>query len=443
MKVLKSLREHNGFMKYLKNTSWVFLEKVLRIFVGIFVSVWIARYLGPEQFGILNYAIAIVGIFTAFAALGLDSIVVRELVKDETNKYEIIGTSFFLKIIGALLTLFFIYIFTSILPNDSLTNSILFIIASSTIFHSFNVIDFYFQSKVLSRYVVYANVVSLFLSSIVKIVLILNNSPLIAFALAILFDSFILGIGLIYYYFSLNQIRNIYYYKFSIETAKSLLNDSWPLILSGVFISIYMKIDQVMINAFLGSEAVGIYSAAARLSEAIYFIPVVVSASLFPAIVNAKNNNNKLIYYSRLQKLYDFMVWTAILIALPIMLFSTNIVNVLYGQEYAQSSTILIIHIWTSVFVFLGVASGKWFVSENFMKLYLLRSFYGVLCNVVLNLIMIPIYGIEGAAVATLFGYAVVAYFSDLFNIKTRRNFKMKTKALLVWRFFKTLKELK
>lgn len=436
MKILKPLIENKGFIKYFKNTSWVLFEKVLRIFVGIFVTVWVARYLGPEQFGILSYAIALVGLFSAFATLGLDSITVRELVKNETIQNQIIGTVFWIKVLGAILVLFFIYIFISILPNDSNTNLIIFIIASSTIFQSFNVIDFYFQSKVLSRYVVYANIISLSLSSIIKIALILFESSLISFAWVVLFDSFILSIGLLYYYFLTNPITNIRFYKFSKDLAKSLLNDSWPLILSALLISVYMKIDQVMINSMLGSNAVGQYSAAVRLSEAWYFVPVVIAASLFPAVINAKQHS-EILYYKRLQQLYDFMVWTAILISIPVALYSDAIVNFLYGIEYGKTSNVLKIHIWTSVFVFLGVASSKWFVTENFMKLFFVRSLYGVLCNITFNIILIPLYGIEGAAISTLFGQILVTYLSDLFSVKTRRNFKMKTKTLFISRYFK------
>ena len=202
---LQSLKNHQGFMKYFKNTSWLFAEKVLRMAVGLFVGIWVARYLGPERFGLLSYAQSFVGLFTAFAALGLDGIVVRELVKDSTKENELIGTAFWLKVMGAfavLVVLAFAVRFTS---NDHFTNVLVFIIASATIFQSFNVVDMYFQSKVLSRYVVFANIFSLFCSSIVKIVLILLHAPLIYFAWVILFDSIVLALGFIYFYLKRNK----------------------------------------------------------------------------------------------------------------------------------------------------------------------------------------------------------------------------------------------
>ena len=233
-----SLKNHQGFMKYFKNTSWLFFEKILRMFVGLFVGIWVTRYLGPERFGLFSYAQSLVGLFAAIATLGLDGIVVRELVKDESRANELIGTAFYLKLMGTILTLLILAVATYFTSNDRYTNLLVFIIASATIFQSFNVVDMYFQSKVLSKYVVFSNIISLFISSIVKIILILINAPLVAFAWVILFDSIVLALGFIYFFlkYSTSEIKKI---KFNKTIAISLLRDSWSLILSGVVISIY------------------------------------------------------------------------------------------------------------------------------------------------------------------------------------------------------------
>jgi len=279
-------------MKYFKNTSWLLGEKILRMTVGLFVGVWVARYLGPEQFGLFSYVMSFVGLFTAIATLGLDSIVVRELVKDETQKWALIGTSFYLKVIGAFLTLGILAVAVNFTSNDQYTNMLVFIIASSTLFQSFNVIDFYFQAKVLSRFVVYANIIGLSLSSVVKVTLILNEAPLVAFVWVVFFDSIVLALGLIYFFIK-EMTCDIQKISFKKEAAILLLKDCWPLILSGIVISVYMKIDQVMIKEMLGSEAVGQYAVAVRLSELWYFIPMIVVSSLFPAIINAKEISEK------------------------------------------------------------------------------------------------------------------------------------------------------
>ncbi len=162
--LISKLLDHSGFRKYLSNTSWLFGEKILRMAVSLFVGIWVARYLGPDQFGLFSYAQAFVGIFAVIATLGLDSIVVRELVKDEGKRDVLLGTAFRLKFIGAIGVLSVLGVAVNFTSNDKFTNILVFIIASAVIFKSFNVIDFYFQSKVMSRYVVFANTISLFLS---------------------------------------------------------------------------------------------------------------------------------------------------------------------------------------------------------------------------------------------------------------------------------------
>jgi O-antigen/teichoic acid export membrane protein len=212
------------------------------------------------------------------------------------------------------------------------------------------------------------------------------------------------------------------------------LRDSWPLIFGSIAASIYMRIDQVMIKEMLDAEAVGQYAAAVRLSEAWYFIPVVISASLFPAIINAKKVSEKL-YYERLQKLYDLMVWTALAIAIPMTFMSDWIVELLYGEKYYQAGSVLMIHIWAGVFVFLGVASGKWLLNENLQKIAFYRTFYGMLINISLNYLLIPKFGIIGAAISTTISYMFAGYLLDISNKKTKQMFFMKTKTILVGRY--------
>ena len=420
----KSLLKHKGFIKYFKNTSWLLVEKIIRFTVGLFVGVWVARYLGPERFGLLSYAQSFVGLFTIIASLGLDGIVVRELVKNNNLNDEIIGTAFWLKLIAAFGVLLILAIAINLTSNDTYTNILIFIIASATIFQSFNVVDFYFQSKVMSKFVVYANIISLFLSSIVKITLILNEAPLVAFAWVILFDSFILACGFIYFYIKKNLKFKIKNLKLKIKTATSLLKDSWPLILSGIAISIYMKIDQVMIKEMMNAEAVGQYAAAVRLSEVWYFIPIVITASLFPAIINAKKVSEKL-YYRRLQKLYDLNFFTALILGLPVIVFSNFIVELLYGQQFNQSAQILSIHMFCGFLVFMGVVRGKWMLNENLQRYDLFIHIIGAIANIIFNYIFISLLGIIGAAYATLLSYIFTLFFSSLIIRKIRPSFYM------------------
>ena len=323
----------------------------------------------------------------------------------------------------------FLAIAINFTSNDRYTNILIFIIASAIIFQSFNVVDFYFQSKVMSKFVVYANIVSLFISSIVKIVLLLNEAPLIAFVWVVLFDSIILAIGFLYFFLKTSNF-NLRDIKFKKEIAINLLKDSWPLIFSGVVIAIYMRIDQVMIKEMLDIGDVGQYAAAVRISEAWYFIPMLLGSSFYPAIVNAKKTNEKL-YYSRLQNFYTFMVWLGIIVAIPMTFLSNDIINLLYGSAFNEAGSVLMIHILAGIFLSLGIACGKWYLTENYTKGALKKAIFGMVLNIMGNYILIPIYGIQGAAVSTLFGHLAANLIYDIFDHRVRGQLKYKMRAFL------------
>jgi O-antigen/teichoic acid export membrane protein len=426
----------SGFKKYLANTSWVLVERVLRMGMAFFVGVYVARYLGPERFGLLSYANSFVGLFAGLTALGLNSIVTRELVKTPEYRDELLGSAFWLKIAGAGLMWIGIVCAIPFTQNNTYENTLIAIIAFSAIFQAFNVIDFHYQAQVKSKYVVYAKSAQLVVSSITKITLVVIEAPLIWFAWVYLLDAVVLAIGLITVY--LHNTGKIWSWQWGWQVASALLRDSWPLILSGMAVSLQMKIDQVMIKEMLSAKEVGLYAAAVKLSEAWYFIPMAITFSVFPAIVNAKKQN-KALYYQRLQKLYDFMIWLAVLIALPTTFLAPWIIELLYGKEYLQASNVLSIHIWAGVFVSLGIASSRWFVAENYVKKSLYRGLFGLVVNVVLNVLLIPIYGILGAAIATLISQMSFALLYDFFDRQTYVSLRLKIKAFFPFHYFKKL----
>ena len=416
-------------MKYFKNTSWLFAEKILRIVVGLFVGIWVTRYLGPERFGLFSYAQSFVGLFTAFATLGLDGIVVRELVKDESRRDELIGAAFWLKLTGAFAVLIILTIAIQFTSNDNSTNYLVFIIASATIFQSFNVVDFYFQSKVLSKYVVYANVISLFITSLIKVTLILNDAPLIAFAWVVLFDSFVLAVGLICLFLK-NSTFRFWSLTFNRKTAVSLLKDSWPLIFGLIGVSIYSRIDQIMIKEMLDSEAVGYYSVAVRLTEMWLFITTALTTTFFPAIVNAKKQDEAL-YLDRIQNLYNLLTRISVTLCILMVLFSDFIIQLLFGVEYILSIEILNVYVWSLVFVFLSNGSWSYYLNNNLELLASIRLIYGAIANIILNMYLIKEMGMLGAAYSTLISYAIASYLFNSFYRKTRTLFKIQTMSFI------------
>ena len=186
-----------------------------------------------------------------------------------------------------------------------------------------------------------------------------------------------------------------------------------------------MKIDQIMIKEIMSVSDVGQYAAALRISEAWYFIPIVICSSLFPAIIHAKEIDENL-YLNRLQKLYSLMIWIGITVSILITFLGTSIIDILYGDQYYESASVLIIHIWAGVFVFLGVAFNKFLTVENFAIKTFYRTFSGAILNIILNLYLIPKYGINGAAIATLCSQLFTGLLIDIFDKELRKYFKFK-----------------
>jgi len=418
-----------GLRKIIRSVGWLYAEKILRMFLSISVGIYVIRYLGSQDFGKLSYSASFVGLFGAIAKLGLDAIVVRNVVQDEKATEEIIGTAFFLKLIGGIITIILIGIASLILINESQVRWMTMIVAIGLIFQAFDAIDFWFQSKVISGPMAGVRSVQLIISSAVKILFITLKLPLIAFIILLPVEYIFQALGMIWAY--IKQGGLLLAWRFNWKIAKKLLQDSWPLILSAMMITIYMKIDQVMLGNMVGDEAVGNYAAAVRFSEIWYFVPVAICSSVFPAIIRAKQKSKK-DYYYKLQLLYDLMAWMSFSIAIPITLGGSTFMKIVLGEEYLEAGNILALHIWAGPFVFLGVAQSKWLMTENLTRFSFLTTSLGSISNVILNWFLIPVYGGMGAALATVISYAVSSHFSCLLYRPTFKTGLMLTKALFI-----------
>jgi len=421
------IKQSQSLQDILTNTGWLFADKIVRMGIGMFVGIWVARYLGPEQFGILNFAAAFVALFGVVATLGLSSIVVRDLVKEPENANSILGTAFILQFLSGLLayTLLVITIFF-FQPDDGLVRFIVIVLGFVLILKASEVAKYWFESQVKSKYTVWVeNSVFLFMS-IIQIVLILNHAPLMGFVWVAVASGLSVSIGLIGVYAW--RAGGISAWRFDFNRAKTLLKDSWPLLLSGMAIMVYMRIDQIMLGQMLGSGAVGIYSAAVRISEVWYFIPMAIAASVFPSVIKIKKESEQ-DYIVRFQKLFNIMVMLGVVVAIPVTFFSDWIITQLFGPTYIKAGAVLIVHIWSGIFVSLGITSGMWLVNENLQRLAFYRTLVGAVVNIVANIFLIPYFGVVGAAVGTLLSQFIAAYLFDLFNTKTRAIFWMKTRA--------------
>jgi O-antigen/teichoic acid export membrane protein len=434
MKLMPNLFARPGFRKYFANTSWLLGERVLRMVVSLFVGIYVARYLGPERFGLLSYSLSFVWLFSSLSSFGLDDILVRELVKRPKQRKNLLGTVFWLKVCGTVVMGIAIAAALHFKTEDEQTYWMIALITFGFLFQSTNVVDFYFQSQVQSKFAVRAQAIQLILTSLFKIYLVWNQAELIWFAFALMLDQAVVAVlFLLVYHWKIGWFP---FFSFRWTEAKKLMIDAWPLIFAGMVVSVYMKIDQVMLKEMLDAKAVGVYAAAVKLCEAWYFLPTALIASLFPAVIEAKIKS-KTLYDKRVQNLYDLMVWSSIAVALPTTLLADWVILILYGIDFQEAADVLRIYIWAGVFVTLGIASSKWLIAENLQRYLFFRTILGALLNVGFNLWLIPIYGIKGAAIATLVAQGTVGFLSLSFFKKTRHNFLMAAKSLSIYGAYK------
>ncbi len=429
---ITKLKNNKEFTKYFKNTSWLFGEKIIRLFLAFFINIWLARYLGPESFGFLAYGLSLLFILKTLTHLGLDGLATREIVngnKEKENK--VIETVFFMKFFTSILS---ILVFFIIILNTEIYFSekfwILIIISFTLLFSPFEVINFWFNAKVLGKFSSISFTLSILVSSIIKIILIILGSSLIWFGLPTFFEFLTMTLFFIYFFNKNNSSRfKINLKSIDFNYIKELFSQSWKIMFGAIFAIIYLKVDQVMLESIKGSTEVGIYAVAAQLSEVWYFIPTIIVTSIFPKIIEFKNKDEK-IYKNKLQQLFNFLFLLAFIICIGVNIIANDLITFLYGDEYKLSAQILIIHIWASTFIFMRALFSKWILIENILMFSLITQGFGALSNVLLNYLLIPEYGSYGAAIATLISYATASYLSLIIYSKTREIFWMMTKSI-------------
>lgn len=385
--------------------------------VGLLIGIWLARYLGPKQYGSFNYIFSYVGIFSSIAELGLASIVVKELVVGVSNAKRILGSAAILQLVGASIAVSLIYFSVLFFENDkTLIGPLIVCFSFSLFFKATDVIRYWFESRVESRYIVWMEN-SVFLSmALVRLLLIVNKANMATFIFLSLFEAFTIATALVTLYYI--KVGSLLSWKPRFNYAKSLFSQSWPLLLASLSVTIYSRIDIVMLQGMMGEREVGIYSAATKISELIYFLPVILMSSISPALINL-HKKNKALFDIRISQLYFFLAWIAICFSLIFSLLSADIVKLIFGEAYADAAPVLTIHVWASVAVFLGVASSQYLLINNLQKISFYRTLIGLLINIILNLITIPLMGAVGAALSTLISYFLATY-SLIFFKETR-----------------------
>lgn len=436
---LGKLRASKGFQRYFKNTFWLASEKIITLVVSFVVGVLVARFLGPSDLGVISYASSIANFFAIFSQLGLTPIVTRNLVKYPERANEILGTAFWARVAAGILNIGFVLVSFLFVSEDPVTNLIIFMLVFTTIFQSFFVIDYYYQARVESKNAVQVRLIQFAVSTVLKIVLLVMQANLIWFAAIIVLNDLMNSAGLVMSY--QRKAGDVRKWVFNFSYLREMMKDAYPLLISGFLVVIYTRIDQIMVKHLMGNEAVGVYSVGAKLSEMAYMIPAIIVPSIFPAVVNAKSNDES-VYLKRVQMLFDLMFVMALVMAIGVTLLGPWLVTTFYGAEFEQAGTVFVVHIWTCIFVYLGYASSTWVFSENLQMVKLTRSIMGAGVNVALNFWWIPLYGVVGAALSSLVAQAFASYFGYMINRKTWPVFMMMTRSILLISPVMSVKEL-
>lgn len=398
-----------GLRQIFSNTFWIVLERAIRLGVGFFVAIWVARYLGPSHYGVLSFGLAWVALFSAFGQLGLENIVVRDVVSDRGSEAEILGTATALRFIGGLIVVIGSSALYGIFYSfDNRTQLAVIVLAGlAQVFLAAEVIDWWFRSRVEWRYVFRARVIAFIIATVSTIICLISGLGVVWIAAMTLLNAAMLAGFLLIEW--LRHSKRKQSWKARATRAKTLLLDSWPAILSGLAIMVYMRIDQIMIGSMMTEADVGVYSVAVKLSEVWYVIPLAITQSVMPSIVSARKSQNGS-YEQRLIKLTALLFWSSFIVAILVTFTGPSLITILFGHEYRLAGEVLRVHFWAGIFVALGVGISQWYIAENLLQISLYGTIAGALINVLLNLVLIPEFGISGAAFSTVGSYFVAAY---------------------------------
>jgi len=417
------------------NFSWLLFEKIFRYVLGLVVSVWLARYLGPENFGMLNYVIAYISFFIGLSSLGVPKILTRDLVNQKDRVSTLLGSSILIMLLGGIAAyILSIAVISFLRGNESTIVYLTLLIGIQLIFKSTRSFTCYFESIVKSKYQVYASSSAYFVVSLLKILAILCGASLLTFGFLVSFEVIVASLLLVFFYFMKSENR----ITLSIDRNECLrlLKDSYPLIFSTIVIALHLRVDQIMVRDISGNEEAGIYAVAVRLTEIWYFLPLIIQSTLFPGLVKL-HKSNKVDFRDEMYRIISIFCVLSIIIALPVSVFSTFIITILFGADYISSAPVLAILIWALLFVSYNVIRNAYLYIENLAKIHFAVVLLGLVVNIIGNLIVIPQYGAIGASVITLISYSFSSIFANLFFKKIRFFTPMMLKVLVAPRLIR------
>lgn len=411
------LLKNSSAKQFMANTGWLIFDKVFHMILSLVVTSMTARYLGKEGYGVINFGLSFINIFTIICKLGIDSIIVNELVKNKEKSGEILGTTLVLRLISSLCSLVLTFVFVSVLkPNQSIVMIVTMIQSISLIFVTLDTVDFYFQSILKSKYTAIARSISYPLVCLLRLIFIFFKVSVVWFAWATVLDAVMIGIVLLYFYLK-KEKRKI---TFSVRQAKHLLQNSYSFIWANLLVTIYTQMDRIMVGSLVGDAETGIYSAAMTIANLWIFIPNALIDSARPLIMELKASGKDETYKLRYAQLYAGIIWISIAAGIFFTVFSNITIIIIYGKEYFEAVIVLKILIWSRLFSLIGTARNIWLICEECAKYVKWFVGAGAGINIILNFILIPLFGALGAAIATLITEIVSSFFMIGIFKKTR-----------------------
>lgn len=425
--------------KLVKNAAWIIVCKLIQAILNLVVTMLSARYLGPAGYGIINYAASLVAFAVPIMQLGLNSIIVMEIVNDPETEGEALGTSMLLCFLSSFLSIAGVVAFTLIANRtETETIKICFIYSLLLIFQSVEILQYWFQSKLLSKYTSIFMLIAYTFVSAYKIVLLITKQSIYWFTLSQALDFLIIDICLIITY----KIKGEYKLSVSFKRAKQLLSKGRYYIIPGLMITIFAQTDRVMIKLMIGDDATGYYSAAVTCAGMLSFVFTAIIDSFRPVIFESRKKSTN-DFVENLKRLYTIIIYLSLIFSLVVTIFARLIILILYGQDYTPAITALRIVAWYTTFSYLGSVRNIWILAEQKQKYLLVINLCGAVLNVLLNFIFIPLIGINGAAVASLITQVFTNIIMGYIIKDLRENNSIMTKSLRVKEVIFLLKNIK
>ncbi len=413
----------------IENLAWSVLGKVVSLLSGLIVGIIVARYLGPERYGLMNYVISYVFLFQTIAVFGLNSIEVREEARGQKDFNTIIGTAFWIKIILGLICSALSVATSWIMDGDMETTLLVAIYSLTIIFNAFSVIRNYFMAIVENKYVVKSEISRTCISIILKLVLLWLKAPLVWFVAAYMSDYIFLASG--YWVSYRHRVGSISLWRFDQQYALFLLKESYPLLITSAAVIIYQRIDQVMIGQMIDKESVGYFSVAARFVEIIIYVPMMLAQTITPVLVKIRESSESA-YVSKGQQFMNISLWTTLLTSALVALLAYWVVLYTFGAKYMAAVPILQVMAFKGASVALSNTAGSMLVAEGLQRYAFYRDIMGCVVCVVLNYLLLPRYGVVAAAWIAIASNLFAGYFADAFIPAYRHLFVRQTRAILV-----------